>query len=136
MESELTWTVYLVKCSDNSLYCGITNDLKRRLRAHDLGKGAKYTRSRNPVELVEKSARMTKSDALKLENHIKSLPAKLKLSELKHWELYNEIKNRQTGQKKMRDALPIVETLQDVCDSLKTLATSVDKIARGHNFNS
>ncbi len=44
--------VYLLRCSDGSLYCGWTNDLKRRLAAHNAGKGAKYTKSRRPVKLV------------------------------------------------------------------------------------
>jgi len=76
------WTVYLVRCSDNSLYCGITNDLDSRLLGHNSGKGAKYTRSRRPVELVAFSPQMTRSDALKLEYKIKRLPADKKLSEL------------------------------------------------------
>ena len=44
--------VYILRCSDGSLYCGWTNDLERRLAAHNSGKGAKYTRSRRPVELM------------------------------------------------------------------------------------
>ena len=76
------WVVYLIRCSDESLYCGITNNLKNRLAAHNSGKGAKYTRSRRPVELVGYSSKMTKSDALKLEYRIKQVPARHKLSEL------------------------------------------------------
>lgn len=44
--------MYIVRCADNSLYTGWTNDLKRRIEAHNAGRGAKYTRSRRPVELV------------------------------------------------------------------------------------
>jgi putative endonuclease len=69
------WVVYLIRCSDESLYCGITNNLKNRLAAHNSGRGAKYTRSRRPVELVGASSEMTKSDALKLECRVKRLPA-------------------------------------------------------------
>ena len=76
------WKVYLVRCSDNSLYCGISNDYKSRLIEHNSGKGAKYTRSRRPVELVGISSEMTKSEALKLEYRIKQLPADKKISEL------------------------------------------------------
>ena len=65
------WVVYLIQCSDDSLYCGITNNLKNRLAAHNLGRGAKYTRSRRPVKLVGTSSKMTKSDALKLEYRVK-----------------------------------------------------------------
>jgi len=80
--NERQWLVYLIRCSDKSLYCGITNNLKRRLATHNLGNGAKYTRSRRPVELVGASFEMTKSDALKLENRIKKIPAGKKIFEL------------------------------------------------------
>ncbi|MGD8762359.1 MAG: GIY-YIG nuclease family protein [Desulfobacteraceae bacterium] len=76
------WVVYLVRCSDKSLYCGISNDFKSRVIEHNSGKGARYTRSRRPVELVGISPEMTKSEALKLECKIKQLPADKKLSEL------------------------------------------------------
>jgi len=76
------WVVYLVRCSDKSLYCGISNDIEIRLMEHNSGKGAKYTRSRRPVELVGISPEMTKSEALKLEYSIKQLPADTKLSKL------------------------------------------------------
>ena len=76
------WVVYLLRCSDNSLYCGITNDLGNRLSKHNSGKGAKYTRSRLSVELVGVSAEMSRREALKLEYHIKQLPACEKLSAL------------------------------------------------------
>ena len=76
------WVVYLIRCSDESLYSGIINDLKNRLIAHNSGKGAKYTRSRRPVELVGASSAMTKSDALKLEYRIKHVPVGNKIYEL------------------------------------------------------
>jgi putative endonuclease len=76
------WLVYLIRCSDNSLYCGITNDIKNRLIEHNSGKGAKYTRSRRPVELVGVGPKMTKSEALKLEYRIKRLPPDKKIFEL------------------------------------------------------
>ena len=76
------WLAYLVRCSDNSLYCGISNDIKSRVIEHNSGKGAKYTRSRRPVELVGISPEMTKSEALKMEYRIKKLPADKKISEL------------------------------------------------------
>ena len=80
--SNKNWIVYLVRCSDNSLYCGISNDIKSRVIEHNSGKGAKYTRSRRPIELVSISDEMTKSEALKLEYRIKRLPADEKLVEL------------------------------------------------------
>jgi len=76
------WVVYLIQCSDGSLYCGITNNLENRLTAHNLGRGAKYTRSRRPVELVGAGSEMTKNDALKLEYRIKQVPARKKIFEL------------------------------------------------------
>jgi len=80
--NENKWIVYLIRCSDESLYCGITNNLKSRLIAHNSGRGAKYTRFRRPVELVGASAAMTKSDALKLEYRVKHVPAGSKYYEL------------------------------------------------------
>ncbi len=76
------WVVHLVRCSDESLYCGATNDLEKRLVAHNSGKGAKYTRSRRPVKLVATSSKMTKSNALKLEYRVKHVPAITKYYEL------------------------------------------------------
>ena len=80
--SDKKWVVYLVRCSDNSLYCGISNGLTNRLAEHNSGKGSKYTRSRRPVELAGFSPEMNKSKALKLEYRIKRLPAEKKLFEL------------------------------------------------------
>ena len=81
--SSKKWVAYLVRCSDKSLYCGISSDIKNRLIEHNSGKGAKYTRSRRPVELVGISPELTKSAALKLEYSIKQLPADRKITELK-----------------------------------------------------
>ncbi len=74
------WTVYIVRCGDGSLYCGITNDLPGRLAAHEAGKGAKYTRGRGPLELVFTRRTRSKSRALRLEHAIKSLPRQEKLA--------------------------------------------------------
>jgi putative endonuclease len=69
------WYVYIVECVDNTLYTGITTDLKKRLAAHNsLTLGAKYTRGRQPVKLVYSCEFQTKSDALKEEYRIKQLP--------------------------------------------------------------
>ncbi len=76
------WVAYLVRCSDESLYCGITNDIEKRLVAHNSGKGSKYTKSRMPVEMAGVSSKMTKSEALKLERYIKQVPAGKKVYEL------------------------------------------------------
>ncbi|MBC2579922.1 GIY-YIG nuclease family protein [Clostridium sp. DJ247] len=65
--------VYIVKCSDGTLYTGYTNDLDRRIATHNNGKGAKYTRNRLPVELVYYEEYSTKSEAMKREYYIKKL---------------------------------------------------------------
>jgi|GEM_PF-477524 len=65
------WTVYLLRCADDTLYCGITNDLQRRLAVHNRKKGARYTRSRTPVALAWLTQVPTKSDALRLEYALK-----------------------------------------------------------------
>ena len=84
------WVVYLVRCSDKSLYCGITNNLKNRLAEHNSGKGAKYTRSRRPVTLVGTSSEMTRSEALKLEYRIKQVPSDKKQIELTIFKMNNK----------------------------------------------
>ena len=65
--------VYLLACADGSLYCGWTNDVERRLRAHSAGRGAKYTKSRLPVRLVYLESFETKRQALSREWHLKRL---------------------------------------------------------------
>jgi len=77
------WKVYLVRCADNSLYCGITNDISGRIEKHNAGKGAKYTQSRLPVKLMAVSRALAKSDALTLERYIKRQPAREKVATLK-----------------------------------------------------
>jgi putative endonuclease len=67
------WLVYLLRCSDGSLYTGITNDLPKRLKAHAAGRASKYTRSRLPVRLAYSEPLESKSAALKREAAIKRL---------------------------------------------------------------
>jgi putative endonuclease len=68
------WMVYMVRCSDGTLYTGITRDLKKRIAAHNCGKnGARYTRSRRPVKLVYAAEVESKSAASRLEYRIKKL---------------------------------------------------------------
>ena len=75
------WLVYLLHCSDGSLYTGITNDLPKRLKAHAAGKASRYTRSRLPVKLAYSEPQRSKSAALKREVAIKGLrrPEKVRL---------------------------------------------------------
>lgn len=64
---------YLVRCSDNSLYAGWTNDIEKRLQSHNAGTGAKYTRARLPVTLAYLETFDTKSEAMKREAALKKL---------------------------------------------------------------
>ena len=70
--------VYIIKCSDNTLYTGYTTDITRRVKEHNEGKGAKYTRGRTPVQLVYYEKKENKSSALKREYEIKQLTRKEK----------------------------------------------------------
>ena len=76
----MTWYVYILRCGDNTLYTGITDDVDRRLAAHRAGKGAKYTRGRGPLELVYQEEQPDKSAALRRESQIKRLSRKDKLA--------------------------------------------------------
>ena len=69
---------YIVRCNDGSLYTGWTNDLERRLEAHNSGKGAKYTKTRRPVELVYFEEFKTKEEAMSREYAIKHMTRKKK----------------------------------------------------------
>lgn len=78
------WYVYIVQCSDGSLYTGITVDLDRRLNEHNTSnKGAKYTRSRRPVQMMYSETHKTRSLVSKREYAIKQLTRKEKLNLLK-----------------------------------------------------
>ena len=72
--------VYLLRCSDDTLYCGWTTDLEKRVAAHNSGTGAKYTRSRRPVELVYYEAYESRSEALGREWRIKRMIREEKLA--------------------------------------------------------
>jgi putative endonuclease len=76
---ENTWKVYILRCCDGSLYTGITIDVTRRVGEHNSGKGAKYTRSRRPVELVYQEDCEDHSHALRRELEIKALPRERKI---------------------------------------------------------
>jgi len=76
----MTWICYLLRCADDTLYCGITNDLDKRLTAHNAGEGAKYTRGRTPLKLVYTEPCADKSAALKRELKIKSMTRSEKIA--------------------------------------------------------
>ncbi len=65
------WVVYIILCSDGTLYTGITNNLEKRLLAHSLGTGAKYTRGRGPFEVLYQENVSNKNNALSRESQIK-----------------------------------------------------------------
>ena len=75
----MNWFCYLLRCADDTLYCGITNDLDKRLAAHNAGTASKYTRVRLPVELVFAEGCADRSAASKREMEIKSLSREKKL---------------------------------------------------------
>ncbi len=70
---------YILKCADGSLYCGWTNNLEKRLSAHNAGTASKYTRTRRPVELAYFEQFETKQEAMSREYHIKRLTREEKL---------------------------------------------------------
>ncbi len=108
------WVVYLVRCSDNSLYCGISNDFNRRLGKHNAGKRSKYTKSRKPVELVGKSPEIAKNEALKLEYRIKRTPVDKKIAELE-----------KTGWQ-----ISIMRDLESLTKEIRALGKKVERIAK------
>ena len=71
---------YILECADGSLYCGWTNNLDRRLSAHNTGTASKYTRTRRPVRLVYREEFDTKQEAMSREYHIKRLTRSEKLA--------------------------------------------------------
>ncbi|MBR4571189.1 MAG: GIY-YIG nuclease family protein [Candidatus Riflebacteria bacterium] len=73
------WFVYIVECSDKSLYTGITNNLENRIKTHNKGKGAKYTRARRPVVLKYYETASDKSSASKREIALKNLSRSQKI---------------------------------------------------------
>ena len=79
--AENTWCVYMVRCSDGTLYTGITNNLEKRIAAHNSEKdGARYTRSRRPVKLVYSELAGSRSAAAKLEYQFKKQPLAKKMA--------------------------------------------------------
>jgi putative endonuclease len=78
MTAKDVWFVYIVRCSDASLYTGIARDVAARIAQHDAGKGARYTRGRGPLALCAVRKCNSKGDALRLELAIKRLPREMK----------------------------------------------------------
>jgi predicted GIY-YIG superfamily endonuclease len=79
-KADSTWYVYLIRCADDSIYTGITNNLQRRLEQHNAGVASRYTRSRLPVEIVYSEPQLSHGDALRRELAIKEYSRKQKES--------------------------------------------------------
>ena len=77
-----SWMTYLLLCADGKLYCGVTNDMEKRLDAHNRGIASRFTRARLPVTLLATSRTMGKAEAFRLEYRIKRLPKNRKLAAL------------------------------------------------------
>lgn len=86
MEQKSNHYVYILKCSDQSLYTGYTTDINRRIAMHERGKGAKYTRGREPFELVYAEEFPTKVLAMRKEYQIKRLSRAKKETLMKAFE--------------------------------------------------
>ena len=84
---------YIVECKDKTLYTGWTNDLEKRIQAHNCGKGAKYTRARLPIQLVYYKEHRTKQQAMRWEYQIKQLTRKQKLDLIKDFQNHIAINN-------------------------------------------
>lgn len=80
-----TWFVYMIECSDGSIYTGITVDLDNRIRKHNSGKGAKYTRNRSPEFLKAYWSYPSRSEASKAEYRFKRLSREEKLLRIQHF---------------------------------------------------
>jgi putative endonuclease len=76
----VTWSVYLARCADQSLYCGIARDVGARVAAHDAGTGARYTRGRGPLTVLAVRRCRDKGIALSIEYAVKRLPRAGKLA--------------------------------------------------------
>ena len=77
--TDTSWFLYVLKCNDGSLYCGVTTDLDRRLEQHNSGTGARYTRARRPVEMATSWPCTDRSAALKSEAAFKKLSRAAKI---------------------------------------------------------
>jgi len=78
--SHVTWSVYVARCADGTLYCGIARDVVARLAAHSAGRGARYTRGRGPVVLLAARRYRDQGTALRVEAAIKKLARSEKLA--------------------------------------------------------
>lgn len=78
MSSDSSWYLYIARCNDNTLYTGVTTDVRRRIKEHNEGTGAKYTRGRGPIQLLFSEEYSNRSTAQIAESKIKKLKRKQK----------------------------------------------------------
>lgn len=108
---------YILKCADGTLYCGWTNDLDKRLAAHNAGTGAKYTRTRRPVELIYHEIFATKQEAMSREAHIKKMTRQEKLNLIHNQEggiIMNEIIKAMKERRSIRKFKPEMPSKADI----------------------
>ncbi len=79
------WFLYLIRCNDFSLYTGIAKDVEKRFKMHCSGKGARYTRTRLPLEIVYHEVCKSRTEALVRECEVKALPREKKLAPIKNF---------------------------------------------------
>ncbi|AWB67049.1 GIY-YIG nuclease family protein [Saccharobesus litoralis] len=91
LDAREKWSVYLILASDTSLYCGITNDVERRFKQHQTGKGAKYFRGRQPVKVAWQLNNLTHRQAAAIEPKIKKLSRKRKCQLVNQQSNYSEL---------------------------------------------
>ena len=97
---------YILKCSDGSLYTGWTNHLEERIQAHNEGRGAKYTRSRRPVELIYYERMETKEEAMRREYAIKRFSRKKKMELIERKLKESE---KKTGRKSEKNSCEVLK---------------------------
>jgi len=85
------WYLYIVECKDGTFYTGITTDIKKRINAHNSGRGAKYTRGRGPVKLMHLRRYLDRSSASKAEYQVKKLKRGKKIRMINEFALPGEI---------------------------------------------
>ena len=79
-KTDRTWHIYLLQCADGTLYTGITVDPERRVKTHNAGRGARYTRTRLPVRLLASLPLPSHTEAMRLERRIKTFTPQRKLA--------------------------------------------------------
>ncbi len=92
-----TWSLYVLRCGDGTLYCGVSTDVARRLATHRAGKGARYTRGRTPLRLVYEVVLGDRGDALRGEAAWKRLTRKEKLRRLSEARAAQRVRKTRAG---------------------------------------